>query len=402
MKEKFMKDRLTVLFPINVLTVGGAEQQLLELVKLLDKRRFEPIVLALAPGGPLEPEFKAVPDVELISLKRKGRFDFSCLFSIIRIIRKRNVDIVQPFLTPANLFGLLAGFLCRTPVKIMTRRPGVEPKDVSFGYHLYFKAETFLARFVDIVVPNSEAGRVFMTGKGVRPERIRVIPNGLNLTRLMNDRLPLEEARRKINLPLNARVIGTVGRLAPKNAHTFLIQAAALVKEKMPDVKFALVGDGPLRASLENQAKELGVSDSVIFFGERRNIGIYFSAFDVAVLTSRLEGCSNCLIEAMAMGKPVVATAVDGNREIVEHGQNGLLVPFGNPEAVAEAILTLIDDLEAADIMGQRANELIVDKFSLEKMVNEYQSLYEEVFRQKQGRKGLLTVGQSKSETPSV
>ena len=397
-----MKARLTVLFPINVLTVGGAEQQLLELVKLLDKRRFEPIVLALASGGPLEPEFKAVPDVELISLNRKGKFDFSYLFNLISIIRKRKVDIIQPFLTPANLFGLLAGFICRTPVKIMTRRPGVEPKGASFGYHLYFKLETCLARFVDIVVPNSEAGRIFMTGKGVRPERIRVIPNGLNLARLMNDRMPLEEARRKVGLPLDAKVIGTVGRLAPKNAHTYLIQAAALVKEKIPDVRFALVGDGPLRASLENLAKELGVSDSVIFFGEQRNIGTYFSAFDVAVLTSRIEGCSNCLIEAMAMGKPVVATAVDGNREIVEHGQNGLLVPFGHPEAVAEAVLTLIDDLEAADVMGQRANELIVDKFSLEKMVNEYQSLYEEAFRQNRGRKGLLTVGQSRSETPSV
>jgi glycosyltransferase involved in cell wall biosynthesis len=104
----------------------------------------------------------------------------------------------------------------------------------------------------------------------------------------------------------------------------------------------------------------------------------------------------------MAMSKPVVATAVDGNREIVEHGQNGLLVPFGKPEAVAEAILTLIHDLEAADVMGQRANELIVDKFSLEKMVNEYQSLYEEAFRQKRRRKGSLTVVRSRSETPSA
>jgi glycosyltransferase involved in cell wall biosynthesis len=278
----------------------------------------------------------------------------------------------------------------------------VEPKDVSFGYHLYFKAETFLARFVDLVVPNSEAGREFMTSKGVRPERIRVIPNGINLERLMNGRLSLEEARRKVGLPVDAKVIGTVGRLAPKNAHTTLIEAAAMVKEEIPDVKFALVGDGPLHTSLEEQARELGLSSSVVFFGEQRDIGTYFSTFDVAVLTSRIEGCSNCLLEAMAMGRPVVATAVDGNREIVNSGENGLLVPFGDAEAVAGAVLSLIRDSEAAGAMGQKAREMIVNKYSLEKMVHEYESLYEEALQQKGKRQGFLAAGSSSSGAPSV
>jgi glycosyltransferase involved in cell wall biosynthesis len=397
-----MKDRLTVLFPINELTVGGAEQQLLELVKLLDKQRFEPIVLSLTPGGPLEPEFRAVPGVEVISLKRKGRYDFTCIFSIARIIRSRKVDIVQPYLTPANLFGLLAGIMCRTPVKIMTRRPGIKPKNASFGYSFYFWAEMLLARFVDMVVPNSEAGREYMTGQGVRREHIRVIPNGVNLARLNNGHLPLGEARQKIGLPPHSKVVGTVGRLATKNAHTILLQAAPLVRNAVPDVRFAIVGGGPLRNSLESQAQELGISSSVIFFGEHRDIGAYFATFDVAVLTSQIEGCSNSLIEAMASGKPVVATDVDGNREIINHGENGLLVPFGNPTAVAEAILALLSDPEAAGAMGQRAKETVGRKFGLEEMVRQYESLYEETLRQKGKWREPVDAGRSTSETPST
>jgi glycosyltransferase involved in cell wall biosynthesis len=386
-KGKLMKDRLTVLFPIDALTVGGAEQQLLELVRLLDKTRFEPIVLSMVSGGPLEHEFRTVPGVELLSLNRKGKHDFFCLFNIIRIIRSRRVDIVQPYLTPANLFGLLAAMICRTPVKIMTRRPGIPPKGAPLGSRLYYKAEAFLARFVDWVIPNSQAGKEYMLSQGVRQERIKVIPNGINLTRLTNGVLTTQEARLRLGLAADSKVLGTVARLAPVKAHSVLFQAATRVIKVIPDTKFILVGDGPLRQPLEELAQELGLSSIVVFYGEQRDVGVYLSAIDVAVLPSQEEGCSNFLLEAMAMAKPAVATDIIGNRDVVCNGETGLLVPFGNAEAVADAILSLILDPEATRAMGQRAREDIVTRFSLGKMAHEYECLYEETLRQKARRK---------------
>lgn len=385
-KSKLVNDKLTVLFPINELTVGGAEQQLLELVQGLDKTRFKPIVLTLIPGGPMEPEFKAVPGVELLSLKRKGgKSDFSCLFKILRILLSRKVDIVQPFLTPANLYGLLAAILCRTPVKIMTRRPGIEPEEAPIGYRLYFKAEVFLARFTDWVVANSQVGSEYMLSKGIRQERIKIIPNGVNVARLTDSLLPTEQARQRLGLPADGKVVGTVARLVPVKGHAILLHAAAQIQRVIPDTKFAIVGDGPLRNSLESLTQQLGLSSSVVFFGEQRNIGTYLSAFDVAVLPSYREGCANFLLEAMTLGKPVVATDIIGNRDVVRNDETGLLVAPGDAEALAGAIIALLQDPDTALAIGQRAKETIVTQFSLEMMVHKYQSLYEETLRRRKG-----------------
>lgn len=381
-----MKEKLTVLFLINELTVGGAEQQLLELVKGLDKARFETIVLTLLPGGPMEWEFKAVPGVELLSLKRKGKHDLFCLFKVFRILRRMKVDVVQPFLTPANLYGLLSAILCRTPVKIMTRRPGIEPEQAPMGYRLYFKAEAFLARFADWVVPNSQAGSEYILSKGIRQERIKIIPNGVNMARLTDNHLTAEQARQKLGLPLDSKVVGTVARLVPVKGYDVLLQAAVQIQRVIPHTNFAIVGDGPLYGYLENLTQQLGLSSSVVFFGEQRDIGTYLSAFDLAVLPSHCEGCSNFLLEAMALGKPVVASDVIGNRDVVRNGETGFLVPPGNAEALAEAITALLQDPVKALAMGQRAKERVVTQFSLESMVRQYESLYEETLREKTSR----------------
>ena len=386
-----MNDRITVLYAITDLARDGAQRQLLELVRGLDKERFRPIVLSLRGGGAMEAEFQEVPGLEFISLQRKGKYDLLCLFRIIGIIHRMKVDVVQPFLTPATFFGLLPALLCRVPVKIVTERLGPHRTGAGLGYHLYLKAEDVLSRFADWVIPNSEAGRKYLIQRGINPARIRVIYNGINLSRLSANKEGVEQVKQKLGVPLEGKVVGVMARLFPQKDHVTFLRAAAIINQTMPDTRFALVGDGPLRSYLENLSQELGLGSKTVFFGEQQDVGTYLSTFDVAVLTSEAEGCSNSLLEAMALGKPVVATDVGGNRELVHHGETGLLVPFGNDEAVAGAILSLIRDSEAARAMGRRARENVASQFSLEKMVQEYQSLYEETLRQKGRRRELST-----------
>jgi len=386
-----MKDsRITVMFPINYLRAGGAEQQLLELVRGMDKARFEPLVVSFHPGGIIEPEVRKIPGAELICLNRKGRCDFLVLYKILQLLRQRKVDVVQPFLTPASFFGLLLAILCRTPVKILTERSAQRRKRP--GARLYSKALDFLSRFADWAVSNSEAGRKYLIKRHINPSRIKVIHNGLNLSRLSYDKEDVEQVRQKLGVPPEGKVVGVMASLFPVKDHVIFLRAAAIINQTMPHTRFALLGDGPLRSYLENLSQELGLASKVIFFGEQQNVGTYLSTFDMAVLTSRTEGCSNSLLEAMALGKPVVATDVGGIRELVHHGETGLLVPSGNAEAVAGAVLSLIHDPEAARAMGRRAREHVASQFSVEKMVQQYQSLYVETLRQK-GRRRELSAG---------
>lgn len=378
-----MNERITVLFPITDLATDGAQRQLLELVKGLDKNCFKPVVLTLKPGGSMEREFREVPQVEVLSLDRRGKYDLLGVFKVWGILRRMKADVVQPFLTPATFFGLLPALLSRTPVKIVTERAGPGARNARLGYRFYLKAEDLLTRFADWSVANSQAGREYLIQRGINPARIRVIYNGINLSRLTADQEGVQKVRRRLDVPPDGKVVGMMARLFPVKNHAMFLQAAALINQVIPDTRFALVGDGPLRSQLEDMNQELGLASKVTLFGEQRDVGTYLSAFDIAVLTSDTEGCSNALLEAMALGKPIVATDVGGNREVVNHGETGLLVPRDDPEALAEAIITLLRDTDIAHAMGQRAKQMIISRFSLESMIHEYQSLWVETIAEK-------------------
>jgi glycosyltransferase involved in cell wall biosynthesis len=387
--------RMRVLYLITDLARDGAQRQLLELVKGLDKTRFRPIVLILHPSGPMENEFKAVPGARLIFLKRRGKYDLFCLFKIMSMLRRLKVDVVQPFLTPATFFGLLPALICRIPVKIATERLGPGRRKASLGYRFYLRLEDLLTRLVDCAVSNSQAGQGFLIERGIKASHVRVIYNGINFQRLYSSNSHrAEEVRGMLDVPPDGQVVGMMARLFPQKRHEIFLRAAALVCQDVPNTRFALLGDGPLRSYLENLSQELKLDSKVTFFGDQKDIGPYIAAFDIAVLTSETEGCSNSLLEAMALGKPVVATDAGGNRELILTGETGILVPLGDYIALASNIVGLLRDFEAARAIGQRAKQQVISKFSIEKMVQQYQDLYEETLREKSHQKG--SEGQAK------
>lgn len=376
--------RIVVMLMVNSLGGGGAEQQLLELVRGIDKDRFKPIVVTLYPGRALESMVKEVPGVEYICLNRKNKYDFSILFKVLRLLRQKQVDIVQPFLTPSTFFGLLPALINCTPVKVVTERCGVRV-NTHLGNKLYRKIEDYFTRFAEHVVPNSQAGRSYLIGRGIDPNRIKLIYNGVNLQRLSPNPAKVAKIRKSMELPPDGMVVGITASLSPAKNHATFIEAAQLIHQTMPQTKFAVVGDGPLLASLENQAKELGLASHVVFFGHQLDIGSYISTFDVACLCSvDHEGCSNALLEAMALGKPIVATDVGGNKELVENGETGLLIPLRDPHALADSVLFYLRQPEWAREIGERARDMIHEYFGLERMVHEYEQLYDRAMYLKQ------------------
>jgi glycosyltransferase involved in cell wall biosynthesis len=386
MNDNMYSHRITVMLAINKMIIGGAEQQFLELVKGMDKRRFRTIVVTVYDGGDLEPQIKALPNIEYLCLHRKGKLDFSPFFKVMRLLRTNRVDIVQPFLTPATFFTLLPAVFRRTLVKLVTER-GNRRRNPGLGYSFYLRVEDFFTRYADWVIPNSRSGGDHLVSRGINPDKIKVIYNGINIDRLVPDPARTAQVRESLRLAPDGWVVGISASLTPQKDHRAFLKAAQLVLRTMPRVKFAILGDGPLREELENLSDELGVRPNVFFLGNQTEVSPYLANFDIVCLcSSEMEGCSNAILEAMALGKPVVATNVGGNGELVENGRTGILIPVQNPTALADAIMACIKQPELAKEMGRCGREMIATRFSLERMVHDYETLYEETVRAKRAK----------------
>lgn len=369
----------TVLYPVNRLVIGGAEQQLLELVRGIDKEMFHPIVAPLYPGGGLEDEFRSAPGVEVIDLNRRGKYDPSPLWTVTRLLRSRRVDIVQPFLSPATFFGLLPSLTRNATTTIVTERCGVR-QSRGFGYKAYRTVEDWFSHLADAIVPNSVAGEEMLVARGLPRSKIRVIYNGINLERLALDPEAVAACRTNLSAGEDAFVAGMLASLTPAKGHSTAIRAIAHLRERYAHVHLAVVGDGPLRADLEALAGELGMSRQVTFFGYQRNVSDYVASFDALISASRdNEGCSNSILEAMALGVPVIATDIGGNRELVRRRETGRLVAPDDPAALADALVATMSERRETQEMAENARARVSSQFGLDRMIHDYEELYKQL-----------------------
>jgi glycosyltransferase involved in cell wall biosynthesis len=382
-----MKNHLpTVLLMTNIYGAqGGAEQQLVALANGIDKKKFRVLVVTL-----YEDDINTwqLPQIEVINLKRGGKYDFFPLFRVMKILLKNHVDVIQPFLSPATFFGLVPAFLVNTQVKVVTERCGLRTKQGP-GYKLTCMMEDFFGHYAQIGVANSIAGQDMLVDRGYKPEKTRVIYNGLDITRLKADPIQVAKIRAETGLNRGEPVVGISAWVIPAKDHfTFMKGASILLKHK-PGVRFAILGDGPLVPDLKAMADKLDIAKQVLFLGAQKQVGNYLHFFDILVSSSiDHEGCSNSIIEAMVLGKAVVATDVGGNRELVIPEENGLLVPPKDPEALAQAILALLNDPERARQMGENGRARVLSMFSLEQMVTNYQDIWMKLMEKKSRSKG--------------
>jgi len=367
-----------VTYLIDRLHRAGAQSHLGLLVPSLDREGFEPEVVCLLAGGPVAEELRVrgVP-VEVLGLGRLyAPRAIAGAVRLARRLRARRVDVVHTYLVSANIYGMLAGRLAGVGAVVTSRR------DTGFSrnWRLRLVEEWLVNPHADRVVANSPAVAEAALGeRGLAREQVVVIPNGVDLERFDPSRYPRDEARawaaREWGLVGDEAIVGAIGSLTPVKGHSDLLDAAARVVARRPRTRFVVVGDGPLRPALEAQALRLGLRDHVVFTGARGDVPRLLASFDLVALPSHTEGLSNVLLESMAMARPVVATAVGGNPDVLRDGATGRLVSARDPLALAAGLVGVMED-PAADAMGREARRDVERRFSRQRMVEGYEALY--------------------------
>ncbi len=356
---------------------GGAEQHLITLLRHVNPAEFE-LHAACFFSGPLAP-LVVNEGFPAYVFPMQSKFDLSPVNEMASLIRREGFSIVHTHGVRANLVGRLAARRARVS-RVVTTVHSV----LDFDYPRYLDrlvnrmCENLTRRFTSRFIAVSEMLREQLTREGIPRDRITTIYNGLELGQY-NPLASGQGVREELGLNPEQTVAGIIARLHPVKGHDTLLKAMAEVVPDFPDLVLLVVGSGTERQRLERVTEGLGLKDRVIFTGFRSDIPEVIAALDFLVLPSLSEGLGLIVMEAMAMQKPVLATRVGGIPEVVTPGRDGLLVPPGDPEALARGIRTLAGDRELASRLAAAARKTIETKFSAEKMGAETAALYQEM-----------------------
>jgi lipopolysaccharide/colanic/teichoic acid biosynthesis glycosyltransferase len=307
--------------------------------------------------------------------------DLKALIALYRLMRRERPQIVHTHAAKPGVLGRVAARLAGVPVVVHTFHG-----HILHGYHgplmswLLRRMEWMLARLSDRIIAVSEQVKQDLVRYGVAPpEKISVIPLGLELGPFLASDVHRGALRRELEITSDAPLVGIVGRIFPIKNHRLFLEAAALVAAKEPRARFVVVGDGTLRANMEAVARQIGIGERTIFTGWRRDLPRVYADLDVLVVSSDNEGTPVSAIEAMASGCPVVATRVGGLPDLIEDGEVGHLVAARDAEAMAGAILDLLRDGDRARQMGQSARALVGDRYRAERLCRDIEALYTEL-----------------------
>jgi len=371
-------EKIRVLEMIDQPFLGGGQINLLSLARNLDREKFEVLVCS-RDGGPLVDEVKK-NDIQHFPVPFSKRIGRKIIPQINTILSNKKIDILHTHGGIAGFYGRWAARKCRTPVTVHTLH-GIHYLHYRnfFLKHFLILLERYFSKSTDAVIFVSEAdkekGRKF---KLAPEEKMYTIKNGIDLSAFKEEGVLNNEAdkRKQVGLESFQPIVGTVARLHRQKGIPYLLKAVKTISQEFPRTKILIIGGGPLSQKLQRMARQLRVKEYIWFMGERKDAQYLLSLFDVFVLPSLWEGLPYVLMEASVLGKPVVATDVDGNREIIEDGKTGILVPARNPEKMAEAVIRLLREKGFASKLGETAKESIPPKFNCSRMVEETQNLY--------------------------
>jgi glycosyltransferase involved in cell wall biosynthesis len=354
---------------IDGLTRAGTETQLLALIGNLDRERVRPY-LCLLDGTDelsrlLEPDDCHVLRLGVRSLARPASLVQAA--HLARFLRREGIDVLQLYFLDTTYVGSVVGRLVGVPYVVRTRN------NVNHWMTpLHSRLGRLLNRLVDVTVANCEAARqAVLAHEAPDPASVIVLENGVDLARF--DRATAGVTVRE---PGGPRRIGLVGNLRPVKGIDVLVRAAARVVEEFPDVVFEVAGEGESRPQFEALIAEAGLSEHFFLPGSIADVPGFLARLDVAVLSSRAEGMSNAILEFMAAARPIVATAVGGNVELLQHEKTGLLVPAEDPAALAEALARLLCDRAFAVSLAREAQLSARSRFSREAMVRRFEAFF--------------------------
>jgi glycosyltransferase involved in cell wall biosynthesis len=362
-----------VLYLIETADRGGSETALVNLIRGLKGSAFVPVLGSVGEGWLAQAAREA--GAEVISLGRKSHYDGWDLTAVPRlaaVVCRHRIDLVHSLLFHMNVFGTLAA--------VLTGRPSIcSLRSVHYDFAAWYRRAAWrvLGRFASAITAVSEHAREALCRHvGIPRQRVAVIPNGVDTSVFRPG--PKRGLLRPIGIPSDAFVIGTIGRLDPVKGHAYLLDAAARVLARRPDVHFVLVGpsSGSEGGGISSRAADLGIDGRVHLVGPRDDVPDMLREFDIFVLPSLSEGMPNALLEAMATGLPCVATRVGGNSEIIGQGGVGRLVPARDAGGLAAALLSLAGDPAGRRSLGEAARRCVSTRYRLSLMVDCHKRLY--------------------------
>ena len=312
--------------------------------------------------------------VEYVEVRERHSFDPSIWRPLVDIVRSRGIDIVHAHDYKTDVIALA-----------LARATGAIPLSTVHGWihdswrerYIYTPADRRLLRWYPRVIAVSEVIRSTLVAGGVRADRITTVLNGIDSTHFRRDPAQVAGARRALGLEPGDIAIGTVGRLEPVKRFDVLLEAVARLRNDTRAFKLFVVGDGSLRGTLEELARNLGVSAT--FLGHRTDVVRLHHAFDLFVQSSDSEGTPNAVLEAMALETPIVATDAGGTSGIVTQDVHGLIVPCGDPDALAAAIARTASDRGAATARALCARSRIEGELSFDERTRRLERVYEEL-----------------------
>lgn len=335
-------DRIRILYVITSLGLGGAEKLLLSYLKYLDSDKYEFFVCALRENpDDLLNEISAFAKV--IKLKKRNKFNPLIIFELRRTIKKLNPHIIHTHLFQPRVYTTIANIFNSIPL-ITQKHSIVNPKK----HHVFILLEMICILFNKKVIAISESVKNSLNKyEFIRSNKILVLPNSIEYQKFNEVAL----SKKKSN---NGEIIiGIVGRLEKVKGINYLLFGMKKILAKFPYAKLEIIGDGSNAQELKNLSEKLKISNSVIFFGKFTDVIPFYSRMDVFVLPSILEGFGIVLLEAMAAGIPVVATNVNGIKEVIVNMKSGLLVPPKNPEAIADAVIKIVENPQLAKELAE-------------------------------------------------
>ena len=384
-------DKIRLLEFMTNLATGGTEKQVLNLVKRLDRKKYELFFGCLGCWGDLLEDVKkeclAIDEYPINHMYGYRTLRQQLKFS--RSLARRNIQLVHSYNFYSNVFCVPAARYARVPCVASIRSLGV------YLTPMQCRVQNWVCRLADVVLVNAEAIRRWMVEQGFPEHKLRVIRNGVDFARFqgMEDNGAL---RQELGIPRNAPVVVMLSRLDGNKGAEYFLEAAPGIVRHCPDAHFLVVGEGrvfdgkyglqpdlALSQQLHQRALELGMGERMHFTGMRADVPDILAMAAVSVLPSFSEGISNTLLESMAAGVAVVATNVGGTPEVIRNGHDGLLVPPGNVEAIADAVSSILLNPLLATRLSVQGRERVSKTFTFDNMVRQTEEVYAEILEAK-------------------
>ncbi|MEE9293571.1 MAG: glycosyltransferase [Phycisphaerae bacterium] len=401
--QSSIRQPVGVMLLVSDLEHGGAQRQVVQLARSLDRSRFHPVVCCLSDHVPLASNLPD-PDRDLVIVKRGWRFDATTVWKLARVLKQRNISIVHAFLFDAEVAARLGGRLARVPIVIGSERNSDYQRSLIQSICLRLTRGMF-----DAVIANSRAGKRFVIDtQGVDDDRIHVVYNGVDV----NEFRPFDasETRRRLGIGEGEPVVGMVASYKPQKNHLMFLQCGRRIAKSIGNVRFLLVGGqlgnesgktailkpgtgihknvGQYYQQVMRTMGELELRERCVLVKESDELPSLYNVCDVTVLTSRHEGTPNVLLESMACGVPVVATNVADNAFVVPSGEVGYHVDVDDADGMAEKVCGLLSRHEERRRMGAAARAWVERQFSTSALARNTEAVYAELLAGKRSRRG--------------